>query len=182
MSNVILKTVPYVALWLATTGFAVLPGNFGAAPQDPTARAGQNTKKLKSVIYTNKVFGFRFSLPQSWKGYSIKISEWEGSDSVAAQSDKEAPPLQKGPVISIGDPRSTESNPRQNIPIMVFTRAQWQLIEENRLIVSAAPIGPSEIGRNKKYVFALPARYNYALIDGWEEVDEIIQNHPLHAF
>jgi hypothetical protein len=65
---------------------------------------------------------------------------------------------------------------------MVFTKAQWQLIEEHRLIVSAAGIGPGEIGRNKKYVFALPPRYNYALIDGWEEVYEIIQNHPLHAF
>jgi hypothetical protein len=182
VANVILKTVPYAALWIATTGFAVIPTNFRAAPQAQTARAAQNTRKLKSVIYTNKTYGFRFTLPQSWKAYSIRISEWEGGDGVAAQSDRNASPLQKGPLISIGDPRSTEKDPRQNIPIMVFTRAQWQLIEENRLIVSSAPIPPSELRRNKKYVFALPPRYNYALIDGSEEVNKIIQNHPLQAF
>jgi hypothetical protein len=182
MANIILKTVPYVAMWLAATGFTVLPRNVGAASQDQTERTGQNTKKMKSIIYANKKFGFRFSLPQSWKGYSIKISEWEGDDSVALQSGRDAPPPQKGPLISIEHPRSTESNPRQNIPIMVFTKAQWQLIEEHRLIVSAAGIGPNEIGRNKKYVFALPPRYNYALIDGWEEVNEIIQHHPLKPF
>ena len=182
MANVILRTVPYVALWIATTGFAALPRNVGAASQDQTERTGQNTKKMQSVIYTNKTFRFRFTLPQRWKGYSISTSEWGGGDGVAVESGKDVPPLQKGPLISIGDPRSTEKNPRQNIPIMVFTKAQWQLIEENKLIVSSAPIPPSELGRNKKYVFALPARYNYALIDGWQEVDEIIQNHSLHAF
>jgi hypothetical protein len=79
MANVILKTVPYVAMSVATAGLKVLPRNFGTSSQDQTERtAGQNTKKMKSVIYTNKKFGFRFSLPQSWTGYSIKISEWQG--------------------------------------------------------------------------------------------------------
>ena len=65
---------------------------------------------------------------------------------------------------------------------MVFTRAQWDEIEKNRIIVSAAPVGPSALGRNKKFVFALPARYNYALPDGFQEVDEIILRKPLRAF
>jgi hypothetical protein len=65
---------------------------------------------------------------------------------------------------------------------MVFTKAQCQSNKEGRLSVSAAPIDPSELGRNAKYVFALPPRFNYALLDGWEEVGEIIQNHPLQTF
>ena len=65
---------------------------------------------------------------------------------------------------------------------MVFTLAQWRLIESEAMAVSAAPIGPTELGRNSKYVFALPARYNFAYLPGWEEVDEILQHDPLQAF
>jgi hypothetical protein len=113
---------------------------------------------------------------------SIGASEWQGGDGRTYRPDEEMPPLEKGPLIAIWDPRSTENNPRQNIPIMVFTTRQWHLVEEGKLIVSAAPVGPAELGRNARYVFALPLRFNYALIDGWEEVDEIIQSHPLPAF
>jgi hypothetical protein len=65
---------------------------------------------------------------------------------------------------------------------MIFTKTQWELVEEGKIVVSAAPAGPSELGRNAKYVFALPPRFNYGDIDGREEVDEIIQSHPLQAF
>jgi hypothetical protein len=182
MRNVILKSVPCVAVWLVVTGLAVSSSDFAAASQDQTEKATPSTKKTKAVIYTNKKYGFCFALPESWKGYSISVSEWEGGDGGTYQSHEDMPPPQKGPFISIGHPFSTKSNPRQNIQIMVFTKAQWRLVEEDKLIVSAAPIGPSELGRNAKYVFALPPRFNYALIDGWEQVNEIIQNHPLRAF
>jgi hypothetical protein len=61
---------------------------------------------------------------------------------------------------------------------MIFTLQQWK----EDLVVSAAPIGPSELGRNSRYVFALPARYNYAYPDGYKEVEEIIEKKPLHPF
>jgi len=41
---------------------------------------------------------------------------------------------------------------------------------------------PTELGRNSKYVFALPARYNYSYPTGWEEVDQIMKNNPLKTF
>jgi len=44
---------------------------------------------------------------------------------------------------------------------------------------SAAPMGPKELARNTKCVFALPARYNYAFPAGYEEVEEILENNPL---
>jgi hypothetical protein len=127
-------------------------------------------------MYTNKRYGFAFSLPNSWKGFSILVSDWSGSDS------RDNVIKEHGPEFTIRNPLWTEAYPRQDIPIMVFTRAQWNEIEKNQIIVSAAPIGPSELGRNKKFVFALPARYNYAFPDGFQEVDKIILRKPLRAF
>ncbi|HVM94455.1 MAG TPA: hypothetical protein VMT67_16660 [Terriglobales bacterium] len=85
-------------------------------------------------------------------------------------------------MIVIQDPRSTEAEPRQDIPIMVFTHKQWKLVEEGTLVVSAAPIGPGELGRNREYVFALPPRYNYAFPEGYEEVEKIISRGSLKPF
>jgi hypothetical protein len=61
---------------------------------------------------------------------------------------------------------------------MIFTLAQWS----QDLIVSAAPVPPSELGRNTRYVFALPPRYNFAFPDGFQEVEAIVEGKPLHAF
>ena len=56
------------------------------------------------------------------------------------------------------------------------------MIAQEKLAIGASPIGPSEFGRNSKYVFALPARYNFAFPVGFEEVEKIIENKPLQAF
>jgi len=65
---------------------------------------------------------------------------------------------------------------------MIFTLQQWNLVSQEKIAVSAAPFGPSELGRNTRYVFALPPRYNYAYPQGYEEVQKIIAAHPLHTF
>ena len=183
MSNTVLKALTYIALWLvATTCFATASTNQSAMLQSLGDRTTPSVPKMKPVVYLNKKYGFRFLLPMGWRGYSISVSEWEGGDGGTYQPGDIIPPSEKGPLISIGHPLSTESNPRQNIPIMVFTKAQWQLVEENKLILSAGPTGPSELGRNAKYVFALPPRYNYALPTGYEEVDEIVGHHALRPF
>ena len=65
---------------------------------------------------------------------------------------------------------------------MVFTIAQWDLVQRMKLSVGAAPIGPSELGHNATYVFALPARYNYAFPTGYQEVERILAGKPLQAF
>lgn len=64
---------------------------------------------------------------------------------------------------------------------MIFTLKQWKSLGQGKFSVSAAPFGPGELGRNKKYVFALPARYNYDFLEGWEQVENILKGHPLHA-
>jgi hypothetical protein len=124
--------------------------------------------------YRNAQYGFCFSLPASWKGYSIITEQWEGAPP-GSQS------FTRGPKLLIRHPHWTEKDPYEDIPIMVFTHAQWQLVAKEELIVSAAPIGPSELGSNVRYVFALPPRYNFDLATGWQEVDNLIQHKSLRA-
>jgi hypothetical protein len=129
-------------------------------------------------VYTNTQYGFSFSLPASWKGYSIVNDQWTGNPN-NSQGGQEAI---YGPELLIRNPKWTSGDPYQDIPIMVFTIDQWNLVEQEKLTVSAAPIGPTELGRNSTYVFALPARYNYAFPKGFQEVDQILKNNPLKAF
>ncbi len=178
----ILLVIPFLCL------LAFLPRLTSAATkaQETAQTAGRDetnkTRAAKSVVYTNKKYHFRFSLPESWRGYSTVVTEWEGGEGGTYQAGEPMPPPEKGPCILIVHPLSTKSNPRQSIPIMIFTKAQWELVEAGKLILSAAPVGPGELGRSARYVFALPPRYNYGDIDGREEVDKIIQGHPLQTF
>lgn len=128
------------------------------------------------VIYTNNRYGFRFYLPVSWKGYSIIQKEWGDS------SESEINPEEHGPLILIRHPLCREENPREDIPIMIFTHRQWREVDRGDFSVSPAPVLPNEIGRNKRYVFALPPRFDYDFLDGWQEVVKILQGEPLHAY
>lgn len=131
-----------------------------------------------ATVFRNTQYGFSFSLPESWKGYSIVTGKWEGSAVGGAQSGEV---VETGPMISIRHPQWTPDNRRQDIPIMVFTLTQWNSLQQGKFHIGAAPVGPSELGRNTRYVFALPARYNYAFPTGYEEVEEILKSNPLRA-
>jgi hypothetical protein len=136
------------------------------------------TQEQQQVIYRNTQYGFNFSLPISWEGYNIIPSEWEGYTS-GPQGEVS---VEQGPIISIRHPKWTSANPRQDIPIMVFTITQWDSLQQGKFHIGAAPIGPSELGHNTRYVFALPARYNYSFSTGFEEVEKILEGSPLQAF
>ncbi|MCE5253510.1 MAG: hypothetical protein LLG45_04765 [Actinomycetia bacterium] len=154
---------------------AVSSTSSSAAPTSSTSRGAA------TLQYRNTDYGFSFSLPESWAGYSIVIEQWEGVpvDTAETASGSTAP---HGPKILIRHPEWTATDPRQDIPIMIFTTAQWALVQQERLSVGAAPIPPTELGHNATYVFALPARYNYAFPTGYEEVEKILAAHPLKAF
>jgi len=130
----------------------------------------------EKLEYVNDQYGFSITLPVSWKGYTTVDESWTGN-----MVDSQNSPSIKGPELLIRHPLWTKETPRQDIPIMVFTMEQWALIEKETLSVSAAPIGPSELGRNAKYVFALPARYNFAYLPGFEEVQQIIDSKSFKA-
>lgn len=128
-----------------------------------------------TIVYKNTSYGFEFSLPQSWKNYTIITDQWEGFPPGRQEPEAAA----TGPMISIRHPRWTERNQRQDIPILVFTLDQWNSLQQEKFHIGAAPMGPSELSRNNKYVFALPARYNYAFQTGFEEVENILTGNPL---
>jgi hypothetical protein len=139
----------------------------------PSAIPGATT-----INYQNTQYGFNFTLPASWTGYSIVVTQWTGVKS----GDQGEQTVATGPIISIRHPLWTAAVPRQDIPVMVFTIKQWTALQNDTFHIGAAPIGPSELGRNNTNVFALPARYNFAYPAGYEEVDTILQGKPLSAF
>ena len=128
---------------------------------------------LARTVYTNDRYGFRLSLPSTWEGYSIITDTWAGFPPGSEEASE------TGPLLSIRHPLWTEDTPRQDIPIMIFTIAQWEVLQSGAFHIGAAPAGPSELARNDTYVFALPARYNFAFPPGYEEVDDILRGDPL---
>ncbi|MGI5840036.1 MAG: copper amine oxidase N-terminal domain-containing protein [bacterium] len=144
---------------------------YPAVAEARTIRVLNDSPISGRIVYENNPYGFRFLLPEGWRGYSITQAEWEGA--------KEGKTVETGPVISLRHPEWTAEVPRQDIPVMIFTLTQWEAMAQAEFHIGAAPIGPSELGRNSKYVFALPARYNYAFPAGYEEVAEILASDPL---
>ena len=146
--------------------------------QNPKIPMVDQVASSTDIIYENPLYGFRFVLPKTWDGYSVSVDTWTGSRAGDVLGEV---PFTQGPVISIHHPKWTGGTTRQDIPIMVFTLDQWDLLEQEKFHIGAAPIGPSELGRNTQYVFALPARYNYSFPLGYEEVEEILRSHPLEV-
>jgi hypothetical protein len=90
--------------------------------------------------------------------------------------------LERGPSFTIVNPQSTSGKHYQDIYIMVFSHLQWDSLQQGKFSVSAAPIGPGELGRNRTHVFALPPRMVNDSFYGWDEVMKIMQSNPLRAF
>ena len=127
------------------------------------------------IVYHNTQYGFCFSLPADWKGYTIVADKWSGT--VLDTGQKES-----GPLLLIRNPKWTEADPWQDIPIMIFTPSQWKFVAADNMAVSAAPIGPAELGQNKSYVFALPPRWiGFTDAEGTDEVRTLMNQNPFQA-
>lgn len=126
-----------------------------------------------SIEYRNEEYGFTFTLPADWKGYTIVMDKWKGDTLDGSKTQYE------GPELFIRSPKWTGKEPTQDIPIMIFTIDQYNDLSKDKFHIGAAPIGPMELGRNSKYVFALPARYNYAFLKDFEQVEKILNGKPL---
>ena len=149
----------------------VQQGTSSAAGQQAEQKAGEPA--TEALEYRNIKYGFRFSLPDGWKGYTIVTDQWEATD---AQKGV----VERGPIVYIRHPGWTKANPRQDIPIMVFTLTQWESVEHGDFFVSGAAIVPGELGRNRKYAFAVSRRVEDSDVAGAKEVNEILQHEPLH--
>ncbi|HVN92978.1 MAG TPA: hypothetical protein VMT38_04755 [Terracidiphilus sp.] len=127
------------------------------------------------IVYRNVQYGFCFVLPKSWKGYSVVPDKWSGTILSSGQTVD-------GPQILIRNPKWTAAKPYQDIPIMVFTPGEWQQVQAVTMAVSAAPIGPSRLGQNSRYVFALPPRWIGFTDDlGQDELNAWMQKIRLQA-
>jgi len=155
-------------------------GVYFVGMRKPSAVVSPPVTVATTTVYTNSQYGFSFTLPNDWQGYTIVTSAWNGTGSGACPLS--GCPTITGPEILIRNPQWTSENNWQPIPIMIFTPDQWTEVFNENLIVSAAPIPPTELGNNDNYVFALPARYDYGETEGWQEVDTIMQSNPLRAF
>jgi hypothetical protein len=134
-----------------------------------------DNKLTKTILYENSEYGFTFVLPKSWQDYQIVSDSWEGISTNQQQNKT----IENGQILAIRHPEWTEGKPKQDIPIMIFTLNQWSSLEKGEFHIGAAPIGPAMLGQNNEYVFALPARYNYAFQAGYKEVENILENNPL---
>ena len=158
---------------------AILPVFAGIQPRSFAASGNEAAQKndaepaVGGIEYSNSKYGFSFSLPGSWKGYTIVMDRWEGNDREKGAEDH-------GPVVRIRHPEWTKDSPRQDIPIMVFTQAQWDSIEQGNFVFSAAPVRPLELGRNRKFVFALSPSFDEGDAAGGKEVNQILRHGPLH--
>jgi len=132
------------------------------------------------TVYHNARYDFCFRLPASWKGYKIVTGKWSGG-----VPNEEAPGTVRtisGPSIAIRNPAWSADEPSQDIPILVFTRVQWREAEKNGIVMSAAGVGPGDIGRNARFVFVQPPRWiGYAEVTGWREVENLMMTHPFEA-
>jgi hypothetical protein len=132
--------------------------------------AGQSYSPVSWKTYKNAQYGFQLTFPESWKGYAVDETTWQGN-AVDNFNQKYS-----GPESVFKNPQTTPQQPWQDIPIMVFTPEQWQLVLQERLAVSAAPIGPAEVGQNTKYIFATPPRwYGFTNAIGFQEAVEIVK-------
>ncbi len=135
--------------------------------------------QVDASTYHNDQFGFSIALPNSWKGYMVNQIKEDIYD-VSGKTKTNNGVVEGLQLIELHHPSETPQNPREVMPIMIFTPAQWAHIQKEEWSVGAAPIPPTLLSQNSKYIMALPARYNYDYKTGWEEVDRLV--HTLKAF
>lgn len=138
--------------------------------EDATSTNGISNESDDQLSYKNEGYGFQLDFPESWKGYSVINDSWEGQ-LISSPEIKF-----HGSKIIIRHPQWTEEKKWQDIPILIFNKEQWQLVQTENISLGAAPIGPSKLGENDKYVFALPARWIGFTADiGQNEASEIVK-------
>jgi hypothetical protein len=124
----------------------------------------------QAVKYQNDTFGFSIELPGNWQGYTVNHIKEDIYDTGKVTANNGV--VDSFQIIELHHPLETAENPREVMPVMVFTPEQWEHIQKEEWSVV--------LGRNSQWIMALPARYNYDFKPGWEEVDQLV--HELNAF
>lgn len=148
--------------------FLLISGEGSEQEMDAVVATFKFLRPATSIEYRNEQYGFSMMLPESWKGYTVADDTWTGTSIDPGNEGYRA----NGVRLFVNNPKGEKW---QEIPVMVFTLDQWKLVDEYKISVSAAPFNPSELGRNSKYVFALPPRWvGYADLLGQDEAQAIV--------
>lgn len=134
------------------------------------------------VRYDNAQYGLTFFLPADWQGYSVSIRQVE--DQTYSPSEGRQMTVEYTPMITLRHPQWQADTPYQDIPILVFTHAQWDALQHDKLWPSIFAGGMMrELWHNGNYLFAMSNRtfgFNDELKD-WKETQDVVkQNCDLH--
>ena len=125
-----------------------------------------------ALRYHNAQYDLTFSLPASWQGYSVAVREWVGQTYLSA-TDQVAV-TDYGPLVVLRHPQWKADDLYQDIPILVFTRRQWDDHHQGRFIIGVGGV-EVELGHNPAHVFAISSRFNAAdSVKGWKEATEAV--------
>jgi hypothetical protein len=128
------------------------------------------------LCYHNSQYGLTFFLPATWQGYSVSVQQLE--DEKYSSAEGQSILVGHTPMITLRHPQWQSSAPGQDIPILVFARAQWDALHHGELWPSLFAGGMmDELWHNQGYVFALSSRYNWGGQTGVKEVADIVEQN-----
>ena len=159
-------------LWLALVLSGVLWG-CSTAVKNANSDAPNHLSDLP-LRYHNAKYGFTFFLPAGWKGYSVLMQQWDAE--LPSADYEKVIGIERGPVIALRNPRWRAGEPYQDIPILVFTRSQWDADKHGRFHIGAGGVD-QEIAHNAKYAFAISTRFNWDELKGFEEAWKIVDHN-----
>jgi len=133
------------------------------------------TASRRFTEYRNDLFGFIMRLPEDWRGHQVVTRQWEGENRIGGKNIS-------GPELLLRHPEWTQQEPWEDVVVMVFTHAEWLAVQAGDYAVNAAPATPAMLGRNRRYVFALPARHNHTYAMGWEEIARVLAGDAFRGF
>jgi hypothetical protein len=134
----------------------------------------QTNAVTEGIVYRDEGLGLVFRLPESWRGYSVLTQRWQAT---VHGNEGENIGSEDGPVIVLRNPQWRADDPWQDIPIMIFTRRQWE--DEHAGLLSPFAGGVIyELGHNDRNVFGIYSRFNAdESVKGAEEAGEIAQRN-----
>jgi hypothetical protein len=153
------------------------PWRAGLVVKEQTS--GQTHKvycEIQPLCYTNGRYNLTFYLPANWQGYSVGVHMLEDTKYSPAE-DKQVV-VGFTPMFILRNPQWQTNAPYQDIPIIVFTRDQWDALHRGELWPSLFAGGAmDELWHNEKYVFAMSSR-TFGFDDQlkcWKETEEIVR-------
>jgi hypothetical protein len=129
------------------------------------------------VRYHSARYDLTFYLPASWRDYSVSVQQLD--DERYSPAEDRQVIVGHTPMITLRHPQWQASAPYQDIPILVFTRAQWDALHHGELWPSIFAGGVmDELWHSRRFVFAMSSRYNAAdEVRGWKEVADIVEQN-----